>query len=296
MIAQKVKKEKNKRRRRIRNPIQFINWERLEELAWPKWLMRKYKIPLEEDFPYSPRIHKDKPAKKGKGRPFIQRQIPWAFMHEILEMDFWYEYRFPINKDAQKFKTTSRMIRMSIPKTVAPAPQEEAGPPRKRMSKSQWLRHLQYLNYFASPKLKMYPRKGRPSPKRGSKICMSYLRPAIDRLATPKRHLEPEEKDLTQISKRARNTKSSEATQKLALPKKRFEVKCCRSDPYEISKRAKSATASARTIQLAVPKKHWDLPEKAPWKPLVTRKNKSQYSYVCPKRETFPCYNYNLIS
>lgn len=297
MLAEKVKNEKTKRRIRRRNLIQFIDWERLEELAWPKWFIKKYIIPLEEDFPYAPRIHKDKPARKGKARPFIQKQIPRAFMHDILEMDFWYEYRFPVNKDAKKFKATSRELRMSIPKSVPPDPEQEAGPPRQKMPKSRWLQHLEYLKFFASAKSKMYPRKKRAQPKRGRKICLRYLQSGIERLAIPKVRCELEDKDFTGISKRAMSAKASEATQRLAIPKKRLDEQCCRKDPYEISRSAKSATASARIIELSVPKKDRSLSEKLPNKPLSTKKRKSQYSYTCSKREKYPCINYNnLIS
>lgn len=297
IIAEKVQNDKYKPRRRKKNPIEFIDWWRLEELAWPKWFMNKFEIPLEEVFPFSPKIHANKPAKKGKGRPFIQKQIPPYFMHQILEMDFWYNYRFPVNKDAQKFKTTSREERLSIPKAVS-ASQQVADPPRKKMTKSQWLRHLKYLKFFAIAKSKMFPRERRPNPKRGKKICLTSLLSGIERLATPKKHCESKDKDSVEISKLARNAKASQAIQRLAKPKKRLEDQYSRKDPYEISKSAKSAKPSARIAELSIPKKFPSRPEKSPWKPLVTRKGKSQYSYVCPKREgLFPCINYtNLVN
>lgn len=295
MIAENVEKEKYKARRRMK--IQFIDWQRLEELSWPRRLIQKYKFPLEEDFPYNPKIFLNKSPKKGKCRPFIQKQIPPCFMHTILEQDFWYEYRFPVNKDAKRFKPTAREDRLSIPKTVQPAPQQEAGPPRQKMPKSRWSKHLKYLNFFAIDKSKMYPRKRQPELKRGKKICIRYLKPLVDRLSKPKKYSsEPDEKDLNEI-KRTKSVNVSGAMRRLATPRKRLENQCCRKDPYVISKAAKSATASSRIVELAVPKKHVSLPEKGPWKPLVTRQNKSPYSYVCPKRETFPCLNYtNLIS
>lgn len=293
MLAQKVEKEKYKVRRRRRPIVEYIDWDRLEELAWPKWFREKYESPMEEIFPYSPKIFNDKPAIKGKARPFIKKQIPPVFMHEILEMDFWYEYRFPVNKDALKFKPTSREIRLSTPKTVPPDTQLSDGPPTRKMTKSQWLRYSEYLNFFASAKSKMYPRQRQPKPERGEKVCLKSLQSFLERLSIPKKRCDPPEKDLTYISEAAKNAKPSKAIERLAKPKIRLDNGSSLDEPNE--KPNKSGHPSKRRMkELAVPKVHHSLPEKGPWKPLVTRKNKSQFSYRCSKRERF-CFNYNNL-
>lgn len=289
-LAEKLKKQKLKRHIRKENIVYEINWDRLEELAAPRIVTEKYDIPLEEDYPFNPKIHLKKPAKKEKHRPILQKQIPAAFMHQILEWDFWYEYRFPIRESALKYKAKENILRLAMPRKYPPDPhcdipaKQEDIPPRQKMPKPRWTKHIEYLKYFASPKSKMFPRQ-KIYPSRGNKVCISDLEPLLNRLATPKKYNIQKDRDPYYISKSTLNAKPSKATQRLATPKKRAEGQFIRKDPYKISEKAKTANASERVVLLAAPKKHPTVPEKAPWSLKPNKSGMSHLSYICPERE-----------
>lgn len=314
-IAYKVQYEKIKGWRRRKNRPRYIDWDRLEELATPLWFTEKYKIPLEEDYPYSPKIHPKLPAKKGKARPFIQKQIPRCFKHEIIEMDFWYEYRFPINKDALKGRANARIKKLAEPKKRPPDPHcpipvvTEYVDPRVKMPSAKWRKHLKYLKYFAAPKNKMFPRDRRPIVNRGVRACINDLKPGIERLSRPSRRRQPlKDRELPiRVSKSAKNAKASSATKKLAKPKNVPEGCHEKRDPFKVSSAAKNASPSGRTINLAKPRPACPKPkpgskhkcpvlscehEKPPWNLKKNKKGKSKFSFYCKNLKKYPCVNY----
>lgn len=289
-LADNIKREKNKRRRLRRPRIEYLDWERLEEMALPLWYTPKYIAPLEEDFPYAPQVNPKIPAKKGKARPFIQKQIPCCFMHDILEMDFWFEYRFVIRKSAMVYKATAYIKKLAEPKKVPQdpphcpiPPSTDYSSPREKMNPSRWLRHIRYLKFFALPKHKMYPRKLEKAPYRGPKACIDSLEDSIDRLSQPRRprkicrRMTPEIEYLTERAKRAREHNISQR-----LEERRQQIPYCpeEEDLFAVKERAKKGSASDRTQSLAKPRRPIKL---CTYEDEVQPKPKDQEGEVCPK-------------
>lgn len=263
-LAAKVKKEKLKRKRKNRIQIEEIDWYRIEELATPRWYTPKYEIPREEDFPYAPKLDLNKPAKKSKGRPFIHQQIPKCFAHEILEMDFWFKYRFRISKAALIYTASSRIKALAEPRVIPQNPPHCPIPanteyidPRQKMSPPRWSRHKKYLKFFALPKHKMYPRRRPEFMNRGKKGCINTMKDGIENLSKPKmpqkfcRHKEPKMRYLTESAQRARLRTFSK---RLDARKRKMEICPPPTEIYGVKDRAKKGKASGRTKKLAVPK------------------------------------------
>lgn len=138
--------------------------EHIAKLATPRKPRQKHPVPVEEDFPYSPKIHYKKPARKDKGRPVILPEVPKQFYNNEAREIFWIDYRFPISRKAIKAKPKKRFILMAQPRVTppevphCPIPEkpEEYVAPRRKMTSRQWKEHKRRLEYLAKPVYRPY--------------------------------------------------------------------------------------------------------------------------------------------
>lgn len=138
--------------------------EHIAKLATPKRPRQKHPIPQLEDFPFSPKIHFKKPARKDKGRPVILPEVPRHFANNDAKEEFWIEYRFPISRKAIKAKPKKKFILMAQPRVTppevphCPIPEkpEEYVAPRRKMTYRQWREHKRRLEYLAKPVYRPY--------------------------------------------------------------------------------------------------------------------------------------------
>lgn len=139
--------------------------ETVARLARPKYYTPKVNLEEEEDWPFSPKIHWNKPAHKDPGRPFVPFQIPCCFVHDEVEHDFWSKIRFPVRQAALNYKVSSNIKKLAKPRKYPqpihiccfpPPPIYEYVEPRKRMSYNRWQEHKRRLQYLAKPVQRPY--------------------------------------------------------------------------------------------------------------------------------------------